>query len=236
MLSIIIPALNEENYLPRLLVCLKKQNFKNYEIIVADADSKDKTRKVAQAFGCKIVRGGLPAKGRNEGAKIARGDIILFLDADGLLPKDFLEKALKEFKERDLDIASFVFNPISERKYPKILFDIFYNYPLRFFEKRWAHAMIGILVKNDLHKSLRGFDEEIKVGEDHYYVQQGSKLGKFGVIKTTEIFPSLRRFRREGWIRLGLKYGLGEVYMKLFGPIKKEIFKYEFDYPKDEKP
>ena len=236
MLSIIIPALNEENYLPRLLDCLRKQNFKNYEIIVVDADSRDKTREIAQTFGCKIVRGGLPARGKNEGAKIAKGDLFLFLDADGLLPKDFLEKTLKEFKERDLDIASFVLNPISERKYPKILFDIFYNYPLRFFEKRWAHAMTGILVKNDLHKSLRGFDEEIKVGEDHYYVQQGSKLGKFGVIKTTEIFPSLRRFQREGWLRLGLKYGLGEVYMKLFGPIKKEIFKYEFDYPKNGKP
>jgi len=48
MLSIIIPALNEENYLPRLLDCFKKQNFKDYEIIVADADSKDKTREVAR--------------------------------------------------------------------------------------------------------------------------------------------------------------------------------------------
>jgi glycosyltransferase involved in cell wall biosynthesis len=127
MLSIIIPALNEENYLPRLLDCLKKQSFKNYEIIVADADSRDKTREVAQTFGCKIVKGGLPAKGRNEGTKIARGDIILFLDADALLPEDFLEKTLKEFKERNLDIASFVLNPISEKKYPKILFDIFYG-------------------------------------------------------------------------------------------------------------
>ena len=233
MLSIIIPVLNEENYLPRLLDCFKKQNFKNYEIIVADADSKDKTREIAQTFGCKIVRGGLPAKGRNEGAKIIKGDLILFLDGDALLPANFLEKALKEFTERNLDIASFVLTPISEKKYPKILFNIFYNYPLRFFEKRWAHAMIGILVKNNLHESLKGFDEEIKVGEDHYYVQQGSKLGKFGVIKTTEIFTSLRRFQREGWIRVGLKYGLGELYMKICGPIKKEIFKYEFDYPKD---
>ena len=233
MLSIIIPTLNEENYLPRLLNCIKKQNFKDYEIIVADANSKDKTRKVAKDFGCKIVKGGLPAKGRNEGAKIIKEDLILFLDGDALLPEDFLEKTLKEFKQRNLDIASFILTPISKRKYPKILFNIFYNYPLRFFEKKWAHAMIAILVKNNLHESLKGFDEEIKIGEDHYYVQQGSKLGKFGVIKTTEIFTSLRRFRREGWIRVGLKYGLGEVYMKLFGPIKREIFKYEFNYPKN---
>jgi len=233
MLSIIIPTLNEENYLPRLLNCIKKQNFKDYEIIVADANSKDRTREIAKDFGCKIVMGGLPAKGRNKGAKIIKGNLILFLDADALLPEDFLEKTLKEFKQRNLDIASFILTPISKRKYPKILFNIFYNYPLRFFEKKWAHAMIAILVKNNLHESLKGFDEGIKIGEDHYYVQQGSKLGKFGVIKTTEIFTSLRRFRREGWIRVGLKYGLGEVYMKLFGPIKREIFKYEFNYPKN---
>jgi len=233
MLSIIIPTLNEENYLPRLLNCIKKQNFKDYEIIVADANSKDRTREIAKDFGCKIVMGGLPAKGRNKGAKIIKGNLILFLDADALLPEDFLEKTLKEFKQRNLDIASFILTPISKRKYPKILFNIFYNYPLRFFEKRWAHAMIAVLVKNDLHESLKGFDEGIKIGEDHYYVQQGSKLGKFGVIKTTEIFTSLRRFQREGWIRVGLKYGLGEVYMKLFGPIKREIFKYEFNYPKN---
>jgi len=233
MLSIVIPTLNEENYLPRLLNCIKKQNFKDYEIIISDADSKDKTREIAKDFGCKIVKGGLPAKGRNEGAKIIKGDLILFLDGDALLPEDFLEKTLKEFKQRNLDITSFILTPISKRKYPKILFNIFYNYPLRFFEKRWAHAMIAILIKKELHKSLNGFDEKIKIGEDHYYVQQGSKLGKFGVIKTTEIFTSLRRFRTEGWIRVGLKYGLGEIYMKLFGPIKKEIFKYEFNYPKN---
>lgn len=236
MLSIVIPTLNEENYLPRLLDCLRKQNSKNYEIIVADANSKDKTREVAQTFGCKTIKGGLPAKGKNEGAKIAKGDLLLFLDADVLLPKDFLENVLKEFEEKNLDIATFVLTPITKSKFPKILFDIFYNYPLRIFEKRWAHGAMGVLVKKDLHKSLGGFDEEIKIGEDHYYIQKRLKLGKFGVIKTTKIFSSLRRFRREGWIRVALKYGFTEFYMKLFGPIKKEIFKYEFDYSKDEKP
>jgi len=233
MLSIIIPTLNEENYLPRLLNCLKKQNFKDYEIIIADANSKDRTREIAKDFGCKVVKGGLPAIGKNAGAKESKGDLILFLDADVLLPDNFLKNALKEFKERNLYVATFCLIPISKSKIPKILFNIFYNFPLRIFEKRWAHGAMGILVKKELHKSLKGFDEKIKVGEDHYYVQQGFKLGKFGVIKTTEIFTSLRRFRVEGWIRVGIKYGLVELYMKLFGPIKKEIFKYEFNYSKN---
>lgn len=233
MLSIIIPTLNEENYLPRLLNCIKKQNFKDYEIIIADAESEDKIKEIAKDFGCKLVKGGLPAIGKNAGAEISQGDLILFLDADVLLPDNFFENALKEFEERGLDITTFCLTPISKSKIPKILFNIFYNYPLRIFEKRWGHGAMGILVKKGLHKSLKGFDEEIKIGEDHYYIRQGSKLGKFGLIKTTKIFTSLRRFCAEGWIRVGLKYCLVEIYMNFFGPIKKDIFKYKFDYPKN---
>ena len=96
MLSIIIPALNEEKYLPLLLKEIKKQNFADdLEIIVADAGSEDKTVEIAKNYGCKIVQGGLPARGRNEGAKIAQGDIFLFMDADNIyLPKNFLEKLI----------------------------------------------------------------------------------------------------------------------------------------------
>ena len=62
MLSIIIPTLNEESYLPKLLNSIKKQDFQDYEMIVADAGSKDKTIEIALASGCKISSGGLPAK------------------------------------------------------------------------------------------------------------------------------------------------------------------------------
>jgi len=233
MLSIIIPTLNEENYLPRLLNCIEKQNFKDYEIIISDAESKDETVEIAKDFGCKIVKGGLPSMGKNAGAEASKGDLILFLDADVLLPDNFFKNTLKEFKERNLDITTFCLIPMSKSRIPKLLFNVFYNYPLRIFEKRWRHGAMGILAKKELHKSLKGFDEEIKIGEDHYYIQQGSKLGKFGVIKTTKIFTSLRRFRTEGWIRVGLKYCLVETYMKFFGPIRKDIFKYEFNYSKN---
>ena len=54
MISIIIPAYNEGKYLPKLLKCIKDQTYKNYEVIVADADSKDKTKEIAKKFGCRI--------------------------------------------------------------------------------------------------------------------------------------------------------------------------------------
>jgi len=233
MLSIVIPTLNEENYLPRLLNCIKKQNFKDYEIIVADANSKDKTREVAKAFGCKIVKGGLPAIGKNVGAKASKGDLILFLDADLLLPDNFLKDALKEFQDRNLDIASFFLSMTSEKILPTIFFNLFYNYPLRLFGKRWPRGAMGILVRKNIHKSLKGFNEEIKLAEDSYYFRKASKIGKFGAINSTKLFPSLRRFQYEGWLKPGIKYIFMEIYMDIFGCPKKEIFKYEFNYPKN---
>ena len=82
ILSIIIPTYNEEEYLPVLLESIKKQSFKDYEIIVADANSTDRTREIAESYGCIVVDGGLPAAGRNNGAKVATGEYLLFLDSD----------------------------------------------------------------------------------------------------------------------------------------------------------
>lgn len=72
MLSIIIPTLNEEKYLLILLSEIRKQNFIDYEIIVADAVSEDRTIEIARSFNCNIIKGGLPAKGRNEGTKLPK--------------------------------------------------------------------------------------------------------------------------------------------------------------------
>ncbi|MEN6592532.1 MAG: glycosyltransferase family A protein, partial [Methanobacterium sp.] len=57
-ISIIIPTYNEEEYLPYLLESIKRQDFTDYEVIVADAHSTDKTREIAKSFGAKIVDGG----------------------------------------------------------------------------------------------------------------------------------------------------------------------------------
>ncbi|HRP68451.1 MAG TPA: glycosyltransferase, partial [Turneriella sp.] len=63
-ISVVIPALNEERDLPELLSSLKAQSFRNFEVIVADAGSKDKTREIAQEFGARVVDGGMPGVGR----------------------------------------------------------------------------------------------------------------------------------------------------------------------------
>ncbi len=234
MLSIIIPALNEEKHLPILLSQIKKQDFSDYEIIVADAGSKDKTREIARSFGCIITKGGLPAKSRNEGAKIARGDIFLFMDADNTyLPNHFLKTLLKEFKRRKLGVASFPIYP-DGNWFDKVAY-FFYNFWTEISQGFLPHATNSILIKREVFEKIKGFDEEIKIGEDHDLARRASKIAPFGYIKTEPVLTSVRRFEKDGRLKTYSKYLLAGLYMLLFGPVKKEIFRYRFDDLKEKR-
>src|SRR3989344_3955469 len=105
-ISIIIPTFNEERDLPKLLTSIANQTMKPRDVIVSDAYSEDNTRKIAESYGAKVVNGGLPAATRNNGARVAKSYVILFLDADVILPKPFLEKCFSEMARRNLDITS----------------------------------------------------------------------------------------------------------------------------------
>jgi glycosyltransferase involved in cell wall biosynthesis len=232
MISIIIPTLDEEKRLLFLLSSIKNQNFPDLEIILADAGSEDRTIEIAEKEGCRIIKGGSPSKGRNEGAKVARGDLLFFLDADTFLSADFLEKALKEFQERKLDVASFCLDSQAGRMGEKFLFNFFYNWPILFLEKILAHATQAILVKKEVFEKVKGFDEEVKFAEDHNFVRRVSKIGRFGIIRSVKIPASLRRFEKDGWVLTYFRYILAELHMIFLGDIKKEIFKYKFGHYK----
>ena len=234
-LSIIIPTLDEEKNLPRLLKEIREQTSAyNCEVIIADANSKDRTVDIARQFNCKIVKGGLPGKGRNEGAKNARYDLFFFLDADITIPDDFFKRALKEFQRRKLDSASFRLVPQNCSILVKLGFDIFYNWPITIMQKFIAYGAMGILVKKRMFYEVGGFDEEIKLGEDVWFLRQAKMKGRFGIIKSVNITPSLRRFRRDGYLRTAIKHLLSDWHMLLLGPIKSDILHYKFG-PYDKK-
>lgn len=228
MISIIIPALNEENYLPFLLESVKKQNFREMEVIVADAGSKDRTPDIARKNKCLLVKGGSPAQGKNSGAKIAKGDLLLFLDADVVLTENFLENSVKEFGARRLDIAGF--RVVSLKKgIGMVLFNIFYNFPVLALERILPHAAVGIMVKKDIFEKAGGFDPSIKLAEDHYFARIAAKIGRFGIIKSAKIFTSDRRFRKDGWVLTYFKYVLCELHMIFLGSVKSDFLKYGYD-------
>ena len=231
MLSIIIPTLNEEHYLPQVLFEIKKQKFLDYEIIVADAGSDDKTVEIAKRFGCIIAKGGLPGNGRNAGAKIASGDTFLFIDADIVfLPDNFFVDALNIFEKRKLGVASFPVFP-KGTLIDKLIYGA-YNFFVYLVQPFFAFATNLILVKKDVFEKTGGFDENIKIAEDHDFVKRASKIAKFGIIKTKPVLFSDRRFRVDGRINTYGKYFLVALHMLFLGPVKKDIFPYKFGHYK----
>ena len=228
MISIIIPTLNEEKYLPKLLKSIKEQKRDDIEIIVADAGSQDTTREIAKEYGCIIVKRGLPAVGRNAGVKVAKGDILIFTDADIVFPNDFFKKGLLEFKERKLGVAS-VLLELEEKSY-SLGVNIFYNIPVLLLEKILPHGAMAIIVSKKIFNTVGGFDESIKIAEDMYFVRQATKYGTFGFLRSVKILTSARRYLKDNYFFMYIKFLLVELHMILLGPVRSDIFRYRFDH------
>jgi glycosyltransferase involved in cell wall biosynthesis len=234
MISIIIPTLNEEKYLPKLLECIKRQTFRDYEVIVADNNSKDKTRQIAEEHGCKVVDGGLPGVGRNNGAKAAKGDYFMFFDADVAFGQRFIEKAFNEFQKRYLEVASCNF--ISQSKKYKIFFEAYNTYArMMQFTFRPISGGAFIFLTKRIFERIGGFDEQIKIGEDFNLIRRSAKHAKFGMLKSVKIYVSARRIEKEKSLNYLTRNIRTEIYRSFKGEIRKDIFKYDFgNYTREE--
>lgn len=101
-ISIIIPTYNEEKDIPECLDSLLNQSFKNFEIIVVDDGSTDRTKEIIKEFQKKDKRIKLiegehkgPGFSRNLGAKKAKGEILVFVDADMTFDKNYIKNLIK---------------------------------------------------------------------------------------------------------------------------------------------
>lgn len=235
MLSIVIPTLNEEKYLPGLLASLARQQDVPFEIIVADAGSNDRTSALAARSGARIVAGGMPGAGRNRGAAAAEGDLLLFLDADVILSDDhFLKDVLVEFHRRDLDIATCEIEPLSDERIDRLMHWV-YNQYTRSLVRLVPHVPgFFILITRKLHERIKGFDETIRYAEDQDYAIRAARHGSFGFLQSRRIAVSVRRFERDGRFGVAAKNVLAEVHMRTLGPIRSDILRYRFGYDQED--
>jgi len=100
-ISVIIPAFNEEKYLPACLESLRKQSFRDFEVIVVDNNSTDRTGEIARNYGFKVVeekrQGMIPA--RERGFREAKAQIIARTDADTVVTPNWLKVIDESFRK-----------------------------------------------------------------------------------------------------------------------------------------
>ena len=231
-ISIIIPALNEEKYLPVLLDSLDRQSLRPYEIIVADGFSKDKTRAIAAARGCLVVDGpDHPGTGRNRGAAAATGDVFIFIDADIVLPDNFLEGFMHSFTSSGAVCATGIYAPLGGSAWEKFCYTMgnFFIYAVQKFSPFAAGYFIA--VTQTVFAELGGFDETLLLCEDHDLVKRASRLGKFRVFRRI-LYTSTRRYSEKGKLELSLFYFMvtaGTIFGKKYKRNDSKV-KYEFGH------
>ncbi len=215
LISIIIPTLNEEKLLPSLLKQLTDKSLReklNYEIIISDGGSSDRTLSIAKKFADKIIEHkGNPkqkiSEGKNLGAKVSSGDILVFLCADCRLqnPERFFEY-VEKFRKSKYSAATFWFDVFpEEKKISDILFHTFFNYFIWFLNKI-IHDGMGRgecqVIKREIFEKVKGFDETLVAGEDYDLYERISEIGKIDVNFNIKVFESPRRYRRYGYIKI----------------------------------
>ncbi|MBI2593128.1 glycosyltransferase [Candidatus Daviesbacteria bacterium] len=237
-LAVVVPTLNEEKYIGRLLDSIYSQTVWPKEIFIVDATSRDLTiqeikkwqKKLPQLKFCQIPKFSI-ARQRNLGVNKTSSSKILFLDADTVLvdPKT-LEKYLKEAEEKNARLAVAENFPLSHH-WKDIAYFQAANLGTRVGKFVMPAAVgINIYCKRSVFEKLGGFDESIKVGEDIEMIGRFAKKGVlYEVLEEPKIYTSVRRLRKEGRIRLVLMMINSFINTRIFGyrgnPIVKE---YEF--------
>ena len=203
-ISVIIPAFNEEDYLPATLDAIKassayllRREGVDVEIIVVDNNSLDRTACVARSKGAKVVEEKVQgiSRARNAGACHARGDVFVFVDADVLIPRDLLTKIDSVMGHADCVGGGVDVGYRPERR------------SMRIYLGLWR--VLGRLLdmvqgstqfcRKDVFDQVGGYDEKAWIGEDVDFYWALKKLAKRDggfaqVIREPRVRPSTRRF------------------------------------------
>lgn len=241
LISVIVPAYNEEKMIASCLASLQKQSFpklnhtapyslynSNYEIIVVDNASTDKTGEIAKKMRVKVVLE--PQKGvvftLKRGFANAKGEIVAMTDADTIVNQDWLKNIVQTFK-KDTRVTSVggrtIFRP---RSFLSVLAEPVMN--LGCYLLKIANGANAAL-KNEDYREIGGLNEKINLNWEAELFLRAKKQGKFVFLWHNPVITSSRHF----YGREGLKYCLtgliNAISLLLF---KKPVF-YHFKSIRD---
>jgi glycosyltransferase involved in cell wall biosynthesis len=210
--SVIVPAFNEENRIRACLESIRAQRTSlSFELIVSDSDSQDRTAAIAREYADKVVvcreRG--TARARNEGARLACGDILVFIDSDTTIHPDYLETIRDVFHDRNVLAVSCAFK--FTRRSPGLR-AVEYLTNSYFMARSLVSATtlpgFNVCIRSDTFDRMGGF--RLCHLEDLDMSIKLRRLGRTVYIPRRKVVTSSRRLEKDGFSST-LKY-----YMDLF--------------------
>jgi peptidoglycan/xylan/chitin deacetylase (PgdA/CDA1 family)/GT2 family glycosyltransferase len=208
--SVVIPAYNEEEYLPSCLESIRKQDYAaEYEIIVVDNASTDNTAKIALDWGAKVVYESKrsPACARQKGVETTTGEIIAFIDADTQAPTCWLSTIVSRFLQEPetvvisgpyayCDAGSIARIATYASNFISLILDQFFR---KAFNKGGAIWGCNFAVRRSALLEIGGFDTSIRFyGEEYELSLRLKRVGKGIIMPRLFVLTSARRLKRMG--------------------------------------
>jgi glycosyltransferase involved in cell wall biosynthesis len=207
--SIIIPTLNEEKYLPLLLKDLTKQTFTDFEVLVIDGKSEDRTVAYCQKYEAHLNVTVMTSSERNVsvqrnlGISKAKAPYILFMDADNRLPRFFLEGIKYQVtKNPDVDIFTTWIKVESRARVDQAI-EKAINLGYEVYKNMGKPSAMGAFIgcKKKVTATVK-FDKSQSFAEDGQFVQTACQKGfEFMVFHDPSFYYSLRRLKKEGALK-----------------------------------
>ncbi len=229
LVSVVIPTYCEEQNIERCLQSIQRQVFEKgkIEIIVVDSNSPDNTRTIAQKYADKVVhlkdRG--VGKARNVGVQKAKGELLLFLDADTILDCGFITEIYEIFTDSSVVCVVGTMAGLERSKTVDNLFKFVHYGLVNWVSTLTAHLgfpffpTVCCACRKSVFHRVGGFDEDLAVAEDLIFSLKMGRIGKCLVSKRAKAYTSLRRVRKNG--RMKNYYIYFKNYFKVFVLNKK---------------
>jgi dolichol-phosphate hexosyltransferase len=212
MVSIIIPALNEESGIRKTISSIPKKRIYelgyNLEIFVIDGISIDLTREIARKLGAKVIVEERKGYGRayKTGLAMATGDIIVSLDADGTYPAELIPEYIQQLNEKSLDFITINRFSKMEKGAMTLMHKV---------GNKILSIVMCLLYSIDIKDSQSGmqimrksFVDRINLNADNYSMCEEIKIIAFKFFKSKSVELNGEYFRRSGVSKLNtIKHG-----------------------------
>lgn len=196
-ISVIIPALNEEKYIRKAFQGLRVQSFRNFETIVVDGNSSDRTAQIARKHARVIIsrRRGVGLS-RNIGARSAKGDVLVFMDADTKPSKDLLLNYHNIFRDRNVVAATGPILPLEKvRKTIHVGYRLVSGTMVKLSILLNRPTIVGsnFAVRRTVFNRSGGFDERMMTYEDWELSNRLKRFGRVAYSEDAKVHTSARR-------------------------------------------